>query len=62
LTGGLDARVGPPLPARRHAEPLLSERIVPLPLSDADVDALVAFMNALDGEGCADVPPPSFPR
>jgi len=42
--------------------PWLSERIVPLPLSDEDVDALVAFMNALDGEGYADVPPPSFPR
>ncbi len=42
--------------------PWLSEGIVPLPLSDADVDALVAFLNALDGEGYADVPPPSFPR
>jgi cytochrome c peroxidase len=42
--------------------PWLSERIVPIPLSRADVAALVAFMEALDGEGWADEPPRSFPR
>jgi cytochrome c peroxidase len=42
--------------------PWLSERIRPLPLSETDVAALVAFLAALDGEGHADVPPRSFPR
>lgn len=42
--------------------PWLSERIVPTPLSGAEVDALVAFLRALDGEGFEDRAPRSFPR
>jgi cytochrome c peroxidase len=41
--------------------PWLSERIRPVPLSRADVEALVAFLEALDGEGYADVAPAAFP-
>jgi cytochrome c peroxidase len=42
--------------------PWLSERIRPVQLTRDDVRALVAFMNALDGEGWADAPPNLFPR
>jgi cytochrome c peroxidase len=42
--------------------PWLSERMVPVPMSRADLEALVAFLSALDGEGFADVPPALFPR
>jgi len=42
--------------------PWLSERIVPTPLSAEEVDALVAFLRALDGEGFEDRAPRSFPR
>jgi cytochrome c peroxidase len=42
--------------------PWLSERIFPLRLTEADVAALVAFMEALDGEGYGDVAPRAFPR
>jgi cytochrome c peroxidase len=42
--------------------PWLSERIRPLPLSPHEVDALVAFMRALDGTGFEDVAPRVFPR
>jgi hypothetical protein len=34
----------------------------PLGLTPAEVDALVAMMNALDGEGYADTAPTSFPK
>jgi cytochrome c peroxidase len=34
----------------------------PLGLTSAEVDALVAFLNALDGEGYQDAPPKSFPQ
>jgi cytochrome c peroxidase len=44
------------------ANPWLSERMRPVPLGRDDVRALVAFMNALDGEGWADEPPALFPR
>ena len=44
------------------ANPWLSELSRPIPLTDAEVDELVAFLGALDGEGFADVPPRSFPR
>ena len=37
-------------------------RIKPLGLTDADIDALVAFMESLDGEGYQDTPPTSFPQ
>jgi cytochrome c peroxidase len=37
-------------------------RIKPLGLKDADVDAIVAFLQSLDGEGYQDTPPASFPQ
>jgi cytochrome c peroxidase len=45
-----------------EANPWLSEQIVPVPMSRADLEALVAFLRALDGEGYADVAPRLFPR
>lgn len=42
--------------------PMQSGRIRPLGLTARDVDALVAFLHALDGEGYADRPPRYFPR
>jgi cytochrome c peroxidase len=41
--------------------PWLSERVTPVPLSRSDVAALVAFLEALDGEGYADEAPAAFP-
>jgi cytochrome c peroxidase len=41
--------------------PWLSERMTPVPLSRSDVAALVAFLEALDGEGYADAAPAAFP-
>jgi cytochrome c peroxidase len=43
------------------ANPWLSELSKPIALTDAEVDALVAFLEALDGEGFADQAPRSFP-
>ena len=37
-------------------------RIKPLGLKDEDVDAIVAFLQSLDGEGYQDTPPTSFPQ
>jgi cytochrome c peroxidase len=42
--------------------PWLSPDVKPLHLSGDQVDALVAFLEALDGEGFQDVAPRSFPR
>jgi cytochrome c peroxidase len=42
--------------------PWLSELSKPIPLSPGEVDDLVAFLEALDGEGFADATPRSFPR
>jgi cytochrome c peroxidase len=42
--------------------PFLDPKIEPLHLTAAEVDALVAFMQALDGEGYQDTPPSSFPE
>ena len=42
--------------------PWLSPDVKPLRLSAEQVDALVAFLEALDGEGFQDVAPRSFPR
>jgi len=42
--------------------PWLSPDVKPLHLSSDQVDALVAFLEALDGEGFQDVAPRSFPR
>ena len=42
--------------------PYLDPKIEPLRLTDAEVDALVAFMQALDGEGYQDTAPAAFPQ
>src|SRR6185436_5912551 len=42
--------------------PSLTARVRPLGLTPADVDALVAFLESLDGEGYQDAPPKHFPR
>jgi cytochrome c peroxidase len=44
------------------ANPWLSPDVKPLRLSPREVEALVAFLQALDGEGFEDVAPRSFPR
>ncbi|WP_242346062.1 cytochrome-c peroxidase [Anaeromyxobacter terrae] len=44
------------------ANPWLSERIVPVPMTRAELSALVAFLRSLDGEGYADVAPRAFPQ
>ena len=45
-----------------NANPWLSPDVKPLHLTSAEVDALVAFLGALDGEGFLDEAPKSFPR
>jgi cytochrome c peroxidase len=42
--------------------PQLDGKMKPLNLTAEEVDALVAFMEALNGEGYQDTPPTSFPR
>jgi cytochrome c peroxidase len=42
--------------------PWLDAKIAPLNLTDAEIEALVAFMNALEGEGYEDTTPASFPQ
>ncbi|HYG68020.1 MAG TPA: cytochrome c peroxidase, partial [Anaeromyxobacteraceae bacterium] len=42
--------------------PWQSDKLVRFPLSRHDLDALVAFLRALDGEGYLDAPPKTFPR
>jgi cytochrome c peroxidase len=42
--------------------PRLDPKIKPLKLTTEEVDALVAFMQALDGEGYQDVVPTTFPQ
>jgi cytochrome c peroxidase len=42
--------------------PLRSQRIRPLALTPEEADALVAFLEALNGEGFEDRPPRYFPR
>lgn len=44
------------------ANPWLSPKMQPLNLSDADLDALVAFLHALEGEGWRDTAPALLPR
>jgi cytochrome c peroxidase len=44
------------------ANPWLSERMTPVPMSRDDLDAIVAFLRALDGEGYLDVAPARFPE
>ncbi len=45
-----------------HANPQLSPKMEKLDLTDEQIDALVAFMGALEGEGWMDEPPTLFPR
>ncbi len=42
--------------------PYLSPKIEPLNLTDSEIDALVAFMRALDGQGYDDPGPTVFPQ
>ncbi len=42
--------------------PHLSAKIRSLNLTDDEIDALVAFMEALEGEGYMDTPPAAFPQ
>jgi cytochrome c peroxidase len=42
--------------------PWLDGKIKPLNLTEAEIDALVALMQALEGEGYQDTPPASFPQ
>jgi cytochrome c peroxidase len=42
--------------------PHLSRRVRPIDLTPADVDALVAFLRSLNGEGYQDRPPKHFPQ
>jgi cytochrome c peroxidase len=44
------------------ANPWLSERMTPVPMSRDDLDAIVAFLRALDGEGYLDVAPARLPE
>ena len=44
--------------ANLHLDP----KIQPLNLSDEEIDALVAMMEALEGEGYMDTPPTTFPQ
>jgi cytochrome c peroxidase len=42
--------------------PYLAPQVEPLGLTAGEIDALVAFLEALDGEGYQDTPPRSFPQ
>ena len=42
--------------------PWLSPKIEALDLTDEEVDAIVAMMQALDGEGYLDTTPAAFPQ
>jgi cytochrome c peroxidase len=44
------------------SNPHLDPKIEPLDLTEAEIDALVALMEALEGEGYQDVPPVEFPQ
>jgi cytochrome c peroxidase len=44
------------------SNPYLSGRIVPLGLTPAEIDALVAFLRSLEGQGYQDAAPKAFPR
>jgi cytochrome c peroxidase len=45
-----------------EANPRLDPKMKKLGLTDAEIDALVAFMQALDGEGYQDKAPAAFPQ
>jgi cytochrome c peroxidase len=42
--------------------PYMDPKIRPLNLTERDIDALIAFLGALEGEGYADTPPAAFPQ
>lgn len=42
--------------------PYLDPKIKPLNLSEEETDALIAMMEALEGEGYQDTPPSAFPQ
>jgi cytochrome c peroxidase len=45
-----------------HPNPHLDPKIEVLDLTEEEIDALVAFMEALEGEGYLDTPPAAFPQ
>jgi hypothetical protein len=45
-----------------HANPQLDPKMQPLNLTEEEEAALVAFMEALDGEGYQDSAPAAFPN
>jgi cytochrome c peroxidase len=45
-----------------NANPYRSRRLVPLGLTPEDIDAIVAFLRTLDGEGYQDTAPTHFPQ
>jgi len=42
--------------------PYLDPKVEPLHLTPAEIDALIAMMQALDGEGYQDTAPAAFPQ
>ena len=57
------ARSGRAVQQGRHRQPVFDEGpIKPLGLKDEDVDAIVAFLESLDGQGYQDTPPTTFPQ
>ena len=47
---------------RKNKNPYLDVKMEPLRLSPAEVDAIVAFLESLDGEGYQDKAPAAFPQ
>ena len=45
-----------------EANPYLDPKIQPLNLTEEEIEALVAMMEALEGEGYMDTPPAAFPQ
>jgi cytochrome c peroxidase len=45
-----------------NENPYLDVKMEPLRLSPADVDAIVAFLESLEGEGYQDKAPAAFPQ
>jgi cytochrome c peroxidase len=42
--------------------PWLDPKVKPLMLTEQEIDAIVAFMQSLEGEGYQDTPPAAFPQ
>ena len=45
-----------------HKNPYLDVKMEPLGLSPAEVDAIVAFLETLEGQGYQDKAPQAFPQ